>query len=122
MFYIASVPGFVLALGMQFAVDSPRWLCKVGSHLILSIGAVTFCFSPLSHGFHMLTLQVGRLNDAKAVIQNLWGQSEVEGAIEDFQSVIKDDGSDLDSRWSELLQEPHSRGCIKVVDRCFDCF
>lgn len=29
MLYIASVPGFVLALGMQFAVDSPRWLCKV---------------------------------------------------------------------------------------------
>ncbi|GJT65176.1 probable plastidic glucose transporter 1 isoform X2 [Tanacetum coccineum] len=30
MLYIASVPGFVLALGMQFAVESPRWLCKVG--------------------------------------------------------------------------------------------
>lgn len=29
MLYIASVPGFVLALGMEFAVDSPRWLCKV---------------------------------------------------------------------------------------------
>ncbi|KAF3443417.1 hypothetical protein FNV43_RR13099 [Rhamnella rubrinervis] len=83
MLYIASVPGFVLALGMQFAVDSPRWLCKVG-----------------------------RLNDAKAVIQNLWGESEVERAIEDFQSVIKDDGSDLDSRWSELLQEPHARAAF----------
>lgn len=29
MLYIASVPGFILALGMQFAVESPRWLCKV---------------------------------------------------------------------------------------------
>lgn len=29
MLYIAGIPGFVLALGMQFAVDSPRWLCKV---------------------------------------------------------------------------------------------
>lgn len=29
MLYIASIPGFILALGMQFAVDSPRWLCKV---------------------------------------------------------------------------------------------
>ncbi|CAL2249323.1 unnamed protein product [Prunus armeniaca] len=87
MLYIASIPGFILALGMQFAVDSPRWLCKVG-----------------------------RLNDAKAVIKNVWGASEVEKAIEEFQSVIKNDGSDLDSSWLELLQEPNSRGCIKVVD------
>ncbi|PQQ04830.1 putative plastidic glucose transporter 1 isoform X1 [Prunus yedoensis var. nudiflora] len=80
MLYIASVPGFILALGMQFAVDSPRWLCKVG-----------------------------RLNDAKAVIKNVWGASEVEKAIEEFQSVIKNDGSDLDSSWLELLKEPNSR-------------
>ncbi|CAB4304611.1 unnamed protein product [Prunus armeniaca] len=80
MLYIASIPGFILALGMQFAVDSPRWLCKVG-----------------------------RLNDAKAVIKNVWGASEVEKAIEEFQSVIKNDGSDLDSSWLELLQEPNSR-------------
>ncbi|CAL2249322.1 unnamed protein product [Prunus armeniaca] len=85
MLYIASIPGFILALGMQFAVDSPRWLCKVG-----------------------------RLNDAKAVIKNVWGASEVEKAIEEFQSVIKNDGSDLDSSWLELLQEPNSRGCIKL--------
>lgn len=43
MLYIASVPGFILAFGMQFAVDSPRWLCKVGFCLIFSIGAVLFC-------------------------------------------------------------------------------
>ncbi|XP_015881191.3 probable plastidic glucose transporter 1 isoform X2 [Ziziphus jujuba] len=83
MLYTASVPGFILALGMQFAVDSPRWLCKVG-----------------------------RMSDAKAVIQSLWGESEVERAIEDFQSVIKDDGSDMESRWLELLQEPHSRAAF----------
>ncbi|KAL5573435.1 hypothetical protein UlMin_023032 [Ulmus minor] len=80
MLYIASIPGFILIFGMQFAVDSPRWLCKVG-----------------------------RLGDAKAVIQNLWGASQVERAIEEFQAVIKDDGSDVDSRWVELLEEPHSR-------------
>ncbi|KAJ0052934.1 hypothetical protein Pint_01968 [Pistacia integerrima] len=80
MFYIASVPGVVLALGMEFAVDSPRWLCKVGM-----------------------------LNDAKAVISNLWGESEVDKAIQEFQAVIKNDGSDLDGQWLELLEEPHSR-------------
>ncbi|GMY09817.1 probable plastidic glucose transporter 1 isoform X1 [Fagus crenata] len=78
--YIASIPGVIIMLGMQFAVDSPRWLCKAR-----------------------------RLDDAKAVIQNLWGASEVERAIEEFQSVSKNDGSDLNSRWLELLEEPHSR-------------
>ena len=62
-------------------------------------------------------MQVGRLGDAKAVIQNLWGSSQVERAIEEFQAVIKDDGSYVD-RWVELLEEPHSRGCIKVVFTC----
>ncbi|PRQ52701.1 putative major facilitator, sugar transporter, major facilitator superfamily [Rosa chinensis] len=84
MLYIASVPGFVLALGMQFAADSPRWLCKVG-----------------------------RLSNAKEVIKNVWGASEVEKAIEEFQAVIKNDGSDLESSWLDLLEEPNSRvACI----------
>lgn len=48
-------------------------------------------------------------------MRELWGTSEVEKAIEDFQSVSKSDGSDLDSSWSEILEEPHSRGCVKVV-------
>ncbi|KAL7601875.1 hypothetical protein Lser_V15G24963 [Lactuca serriola] len=80
MLYIASVPGFILTLGMQFAVESPRWLCKAG-----------------------------RLDEAKEVIFNLWGPSEVDKSIEEFQSVLKNDGGDLDSRWSELLEEPHSK-------------
>ncbi|XP_050206776.1 probable plastidic glucose transporter 1 isoform X2 [Mercurialis annua] len=80
MLYIASAPAFILSLGMQFAVESPRWLCKIG-----------------------------RLDDAKSIIKNLWGPSEVERAIEDIQSVIKNDGSDVGGRWLELLEEPHSR-------------
>ena len=55
------------------------------------------------------------MDEAKTVVRELWGASEVESAIEEFQSVSKSDGSDLDSRWSEILEEPHSRGCIKVV-------
>lgn len=80
IFYMACVPGFLLACGMQFAVDSPRWLCKVG-----------------------------RLDDAKVVVRNIWGESEVNKAIEEFQSVFKNDGSDMDSGWLELLEDPHSR-------------
>ncbi|KAK4489100.1 hypothetical protein RD792_004894 [Penstemon davidsonii] len=80
MLYIASVPGIILALGMQFAVESPRWLSKAG-----------------------------RIDDAKRVITKLWGASKVDKAIEEFQSVIRNDGADLDSSWVELLEEPHSR-------------
>ncbi|XVF81581.1 hypothetical protein PTKIN_Ptkin15bG0166600 [Pterospermum kingtungense] len=80
MFYVASIPGFLLAVGMQFAVESPRWLCRVGN-----------------------------INDAEAIVRKLWGESKVDQAIEEFQSVIKNDGSDVNSRWLELLEEPHSR-------------
>ena len=31
MLYAACVPGFLIAVGMQFAVESPRWLAKVTS-------------------------------------------------------------------------------------------
>ncbi|XP_034702405.1 probable plastidic glucose transporter 1 isoform X1 [Vitis riparia] len=80
MLYISTIPGFIISLGMQFAVESPRWLCKAG-----------------------------RLNEAKTIIRSLWRVSEVDRAIEEFQAVIKNDGSDLDSNWLELLEEPHSR-------------
>lgn len=83
MLYFASIPGFALALGMQFAVDSPRWLCKVGSW-----------------------------NDAEKVISSLWGQSEVKKSIEEFQSVIRDGGSDVKTSWLELLVEPHRSAAI----------
>jgi len=109
MLYIASVPGFIVGLGMQFAVDSPRWLCKVG--------LCCFLICPLFRCFQSFdfSAQAGRINDAKKVVRELWGASEVESAIEEFQSVSKNDGSDLDGRWSEILEQPHSRGCIKVV-------
>ncbi|RVW23247.1 putative plastidic glucose transporter 1 [Vitis vinifera] len=76
MLYIATIPGFIISLGMQFAVESP----------------------PLAI-----------LNEAKTIIRSLWGVSEVDRAIEEFQAVIRNDGSDLDSNWLELLEEPHSR-------------
>ncbi|KAI3948903.1 hypothetical protein MKX01_022317 [Papaver californicum] len=80
LLYIASAPGFILALGMQFTVDSPRWLCKVG-----------------------------RWDAAKIVISNLWGEVEVEKSIKEFKSVINNHGSDSEASWLELLKEPHSR-------------
>lgn len=80
MLYIAAAPGFILAVGMQFCVESPRWLSKVG-----------------------------RMDDARAVINKLWGKSQVQKAMDEFQSVSRIDGSDLNNSWLELLEEPHSR-------------
>ncbi|XP_010913405.1 probable plastidic glucose transporter 1 isoform X2 [Elaeis guineensis] len=78
--YIASAPGFILMFGMQFAVESPRWLCKVG-----------------------------RFDDAKGTIEKLWGESEVEESIKKIQSVSKNDDSNLETSWLELFVEPHNR-------------
>lgn len=115
MLYIASIPGFVLILGMQFAVDSPRWLCKVGFFFIFPCKTFENLVSwYLIQRWHILSVQVGRTDDAKEIVRNLWGASEVEKAIDEFQAVIKNDGSDAESRWLELLEEPHSRGCTKV--------
>ncbi|KAF6159131.1 hypothetical protein GIB67_032748 [Kingdonia uniflora] len=80
MLYIASVPGFILTFGMHFAVDSPRWLYKVG-----------------------------RLDDAKDVIWDLWGKTEVDKSIENFQSVSAKDCTDSESSWLDLLKEPQSK-------------
>lgn len=84
MLYIASCPGFVVMLGMQFAVESPRWLCKVG-----------------------------RLEDAKRVISTIWTKADVQNSIEEIQAVVKNDGSDQEAGWFKLLEEPHNRvACI----------
>ncbi|KAJ0986553.1 hypothetical protein J5N97_004909 [Dioscorea zingiberensis] len=80
MLYLAAVPAFILIVGMQFAVESPRWLCKVG-----------------------------RVADAKKVIGSLWSVSDVERSIEEIQAVITNDSIDLGSSWFDLLVEPHRR-------------
>lgn len=83
MLYIASIPGFILVVGMQLAVESPRWLCKMG-----------------------------RLHDAQAIVRNLWGPSEVDKAIEEFRSVLNGGGGDMNTKWSELLEEPHYKAAL----------
>ncbi|KAF7072425.1 hypothetical protein CFC21_077556 [Triticum aestivum] len=78
MLYAACVPGFFIVVGMQFAVESPRWLAKVG-----------------------------RLDDARKVVENIWGVAEAEKAMEEMKSVVAND--DSQASWSELLAEPHNR-------------
>lgn len=84
MLYIASAPACIVMLSMQFTVESPRWLCKVG-----------------------------RIDDAKRVISRLWSGSDVQSSIEEIQSVIRSDTSNSENGWSELLREPHNKvACI----------
>ncbi|CAD5187216.1 unnamed protein product [Musa acuminata subsp. malaccensis] len=80
MLYIACVPGFILIFGMQFAVESPRWLYKVG-----------------------------RVNETKRVIETIWGESEVEKSIEEIKTVINDDVKNQKTSWLELLVEPNKK-------------
>lgn len=54
---------------------------------------------------------MGRVDDAVKVIQNLWEPSEVNKAVEEFETVIRGDGTDMESSWLELFEKPHSRGC-----------
>ncbi|CAL9104110.1 unnamed protein product [Musa textilis] len=80
MLYVACIPGFILIFGMQFAVESPRWLYKVG-----------------------------RVNETKKVIETIWGESEVEKSIEEIQTVINDDVKNQKTSWLELLVEPNKK-------------
>ncbi|URE19558.1 Sugar transporter [Musa troglodytarum] len=88
MLYIACIPGFILIFGMQFAVESPRWLYKVG-----------------------------RVNETKKVIETIWGESEVEKSIEEIQTVINDDVKNQKTSWLELLVEPNKKGSLFILQQ-----
>ncbi|XP_031479119.1 probable plastidic glucose transporter 1 isoform X1 [Nymphaea colorata] len=80
MLFIASIPAVIVMFGMQFAVESPRWLCKAG-----------------------------KWDDAKMVVSRIWGESQVDNAMKEIRSVVNLDGSDIEADWLELLQEPHNK-------------
>ncbi|KAI5084363.1 hypothetical protein GOP47_0000532 [Adiantum capillus-veneris] len=76
LFWIAILPGILLILGMQFAVESPRWLSKVG-----------------------------RWGEAEDIIRNLWGDSNVETAMEELKNAAKSMESTTEISWPELLSK-----------------
>ncbi|XP_020699357.2 probable plastidic glucose transporter 1 isoform X1 [Dendrobium catenatum] len=79
LLFIASGPGLLLMLGMHFAAESPRWLCKVG-----------------------------RLIDAERVVRNLWGETNVESSMKEILSVTENI-SNPKATWLDLLVEPHKK-------------
>jgi sugar porter (SP) family MFS transporter len=78
MLWLAAIPGVALMVGMQFAAESPRWLGKMG-----------------------------RWDEAENVIKNLWGEGEVEVAMEELRAASSNEGEDEDITWSELIQAPY---------------
>ncbi|XP_024384067.1 probable plastidic glucose transporter 1 [Physcomitrium patens] len=78
MLWLATIPGVALMVGMQFAAESPRWLG-----------------------------QMGRWDEAENVIKNLWGEGEVEVAMEELRAASSNEGEDEDITWSELIQAPY---------------
>ncbi|XP_020590728.1 probable plastidic glucose transporter 1 isoform X2 [Phalaenopsis equestris] len=76
---ISSGPGLLLMLGMQFAAESPRWLCKVG-----------------------------RLADAERVVRNLWGETNVESSMKEILYVTENINNPK-ATWLDLLVEPHKK-------------
>ncbi|CAM6082925.1 unnamed protein product [Calypogeia fissa] len=58
MFWLATIPGALLVTGMQFCVESPRWLGKMG-----------------------------RWNEASLTIEKLWGKDKVEDAMEALRNA-----------------------------------
>ncbi|KAF3780122.1 putative plastidic glucose transporter 1 [Nymphaea thermarum] len=86
MLFIASIPAVIVMFGMQFAVESPRWLCKAG-----------------------------KWDDAKMVVSRIWGESQIDNAMKEIRSVVNLDGSDIEADWLELLQEPHNKGMDHIL-------
>ncbi|CAN6447097.1 unnamed protein product [Victoria cruziana] len=80
MLFVASIPAIIVMFGMQFTVESPRWLCKAG-----------------------------KWDDAKVVVSQIWGESQIDKAMKEIRSVVNLDGSDIEADWLELFQEPYNK-------------
>lgn len=53
---------------------------------------------------------MGRWDEAENVIKNLWGEGEVEVAMEELRAASSNEGEDEDITWSELIQAPYFKG------------
>lgn len=83
LFWIAIIPGVLLIIGMQFAVESPRWLSKVG-----------------------------RWGEAEDIIRKLWGESNVQTAMEELKKAAESTESSVEISWFELLSERYYKAPI----------
>jgi len=85
MFWLGTIPGFVIMGGMQFAAESPRWLGKVG-----------------------------KWDEAKKTLTNLWGERFVEGAMADLRAVAEADKLEKDeASWGDMVS-PRYRKVVGI--------
>ncbi|GJN34081.1 hypothetical protein PR202_gb22719 [Eleusine coracana subsp. coracana] len=110
MLYAACVPGVLIVIGMQFAVESPRWLAKVPSNIFSFGGGVRFVLQDPSLYQKALSVYPYRL-EGLTMLEKLWRHfgnlPEVDKSMEEIKAVVIND--DSQASWSELLVEPHNR-------------
>jgi hypothetical protein len=53
---------------------------------------------------------MGRWDEAKNLIEKLWGKGEIEVAMEELRAANSSEGQDEDITWSELIQAPYFKG------------
>lgn len=62
---------------------------------------------------------MGRWDEAKNLIEKLWGKGEIEVAMEELRAANSSEGQDEDITWSELIQAPYFKGSNLCSRNCF---
>lgn len=118
MFGIAAIPSVLLALGMAFSPESPRWLVQV----LLNMNTLYVnCFNvdspfPLCiyiKGF-MVHLQQRKIPQAEQAIIKLYGKSRVTELIADL-SASSQGSEEQDAGWFDLFSRRYFKG-IKPIN------
>ena len=113
MFGIAVIPSVLLALGMAFSPESPRWLVQVLLNMnILYVN----CFNvdspfPLCiyiKGF-MVHLQQRKIPQAEQAIIKLYGKTRVTELITDL-SASSQGSEEQDAGWFDLFSPRYFKG------------
>ncbi|KAH9306195.1 hypothetical protein KI387_010599 [Taxus chinensis] len=109
MFTVAIVPAVLMAVGMIFAPESPRWLFQVGYHLLIfSSLLLSLFFKDLSSIIGMSTSQQNKLAEAESAIKTLWGKGKVEEVMADLRASST--GSvEEDAGWFDLFSKRYSK-------------
>ncbi|RRT56257.1 hypothetical protein B296_00047982 [Ensete ventricosum] len=91
MFSIAIVPSVLMALGMAFCPESPRWLFQ--SSLVAFSNSIPFS-----------VLQQGKLFQAETAIKKLYGKEKVTEVMHDLRAGVEGT-TETDAGWFDLFSK-----------------